>query len=483
MYSFGSLFSGRTAPAARQPVNHTPVPGKPFDREASLADLLPDGCRVLITPKLAARILTEARCQYHVPPATTTVNRFDNEIKAGFREYPKDKPLWFALLDGKPTLLNGWARLLAVVVAGVPVHFWIRVTKVGSQDEIRALATSRSMPRLTSVAPASEPQVTRPATPAPITETRPEVTPLDQILQDGRRVLITPALAARLEEECLYERERELREDRLNLHLGDIAAGRFTQGSVMSFGLLDRKLIRVDGRHRTHAVIRSGKAQTFLIAIYPVTSKDELAQLYAIFDTPGSVRDPIDAAGHLLAKGKLTKREVRVLLRAVPFIQAGFRLPELPKSTKMAQSPVARNDAANACYTPAVAYFSHIESAPRAIKETLHRQAIAAFGIYTFQHQSRKATEFWGPVATLADEDKGMARTDPRRALYKRLQASEESMPMQLHIVAAAWNAFFEGRKLREIRVRGDNPFRIAGTPIIDVQLEEQHDAAADDSN
>jgi len=54
---------------------------------------------------------------------------------------------------------------------------------------------------------------------------------------------------------------------------------------------------------------------------------------------------------------------------------------------------------------------------------------------------------------------------------------------MQLQIVAAAWNAFFEGRKLREIRVRGDNPFRIAGTPILDVQLEEERDATPDDSN
>jgi len=43
-----------------------------------------------------------------------------------------------------------------------------------------------------------------------------------------------------------------------------------------------------------------------------------------------------------------------------------------------------------------------------------------------------------------------------------------------MHAVAAAWNAFFAGRKLKELRVRVDKPFRIAGTPVLVERLDEE---------
>ncbi|HUA59378.1 MAG TPA: hypothetical protein VML19_11530, partial [Verrucomicrobiae bacterium] len=325
-----------------------------------------------------------------------------------------------------------------------------------------------------AVAPAGAP----PMLPVAMPQSLPFDAPLTEILRHGCDVLITPELAERIERECIYARERDIDPDRLKMHVSDINAGRFRQGTVLSFGLLKGKLIRVDGRTRGKAVIDTGKPQIFHITIHPVANEAELADLHSIFDPPGSARSPIDAAGHLVAAGKLTKGEVKVLLRAAPYIDAEFRLSEMPASAKMAQSPTARNQTAQACYPPAVQYFSRARRAPRAIKEMLYRQAIAAFAIYTFRHLPQKAAEFWGAIATLADEDKGLPSTDPRRALYKRLQSRDESTPIQLLIVAKAWNAFFEGRKLREIRVKSGEPFRIAGTVIVDVTLEGAEDAA-----
>ena len=51
---------------------------------------------------------------------------------------------------------------------------------------------------------------------------------------------------------------------------------------------------------------------------------------------------------------------------------------------------------------------------------------------------------------------------------------SARSVVFQMHAVAAAWNAYFEGRKLKEVRVRWDKPFRIAGTPVMVERLEQE---------
>jgi len=79
--------------------------------------------------------------------------------------------------------------------------------------------------------------------------------------------------------------------------------------------------------------------------------------------------------------------------------------------------------------------------------------------------QPEKAEEFWKGLAM----DDGLARNDPRKALLEKLRSQEgsHSIPVQLHAVASGWNAFYHGRKLKEIRVCPDKPFSIDGTTIV----------------
>jgi hypothetical protein len=475
--SIADLFASQAAAAVKLP--GLPSPAGPTD----LNQILRHRSVVEVTPALAERILRECRCEYQVPPRKWHVDFLAAKIKDG---QLWTRPLSFALVEGRLILINGWDRLAAVSRSGIAVRFPVRVTSVGSQEELRSLAFSPAASRL---APEAEKRITpppaqqhpavlvAPGQPAPAVAPVKDA-PLDQFLKDGTRVFVTPELARRINAECRYEHERPLREDRLAQHIRDMAADRFFQGSLLAFGSLNGKLIRVDGQHRTEAVIESGKGQSFLIAVHPVENEKELAQLYSIFDAASSVRTPVESASWLLPKTGLSKRELAVLFRTVPFLQAGFHLPQSRQAAKMMQSSAERNAIALRWSPFAKRYFELIAPVPRAVKDALHCQSVAAVALMTLKFHTQHAAQFWGPIARLAEEDMGLDRNDPRRALYKRLQVREKSIPMQLHVAAAAWNAFHEGRRMKEIRVNPDRPFTIAGTPIVEVHLEGDDDAA-----
>jgi hypothetical protein len=106
-----------------------------------LPQILRQGCDVEISPALAERILNERRCEYHLPPARRNVEILVGEIRTGrLRLCQQGAHLWFALQCERLVLLKGWARLAAVVGSRMAVRFWIGVTRVGSQDQLRALA-------------------------------------------------------------------------------------------------------------------------------------------------------------------------------------------------------------------------------------------------------------------------------------------------------------------------------------------------------
>lgn len=299
--SIADLFASRAAAAAKFP--GLPPPAGPTD----LNQILRHRSVVEVTPAMAERILRECRCEYQVPPRKWHVDFLATKIKDG---QLWTRPLSFALVEGRLILINGWDRLAAVSRSGIAVRFPIRVMPVGSQEELRGLAFSPAASRL---APEAEKRITpppaqqhpavlvAPGQPAPAVAPVKDA-PLGQLLKDGTRVFLTPELARRINAECRYEHERPLREDRLAQHVRDMAADRFFQGSLLAFGSLNGKLIRVDGQHRTEAVIESGKGQSFLIAVHPVENEKELAQLYSIFDAASSVRTPVESASWLLPK-------------------------------------------------------------------------------------------------------------------------------------------------------------------------------------
>jgi hypothetical protein len=440
--------------------------------------MLRHGREVEITPALAQRILNECRCDYDTEPPRWHVDFLAGKIR--------DRRLWsrplsFALLKDRLILVNGSSRLAAVIRSGIAVRFPIRVSPVGSQEDVRSLALSalgsrpapntESRPTLACAEGRAPSAAAAGLHPAPAVNGKPPADlPLTDILVHGREVCISPTLADRIERECRYEYERPLKQWRLGFLVSEIERGGFEQGRQISFALLNGKLIRVNGQHRLNAVATTGKAQIFMIEVKPVASASELAALYATYDNES--RTLSETAGPLARKGDLGKEEVATLLRSVQFIYSGFRKPDEKQAATM-RSHVMRNSVAEIWYPYAERYFALTEQAPgKDGKAALRRQSVAAVALYTLKFQPEKAAEFWQGLAM----DDGLRRTDPRKSLLEKLRSGDcaRSIAFQMHAVAAAWNAFFENRKMKEVRVRLDKPFRIAGTPVSIERLEEE---------
>jgi hypothetical protein len=445
-----------------------------------LPQILRDGRKVEITSALARRILNECRSEYQIDPGKRRVEFLAGKIKNGDLW---DRRLSFALLDGRLILVNGADRLTAVSRSGVAVRFLVRVVPVGSREEVRALVFSPgisrpepkaetpigpAMPQPHASGPATQPQ---PASAAPAVNGRSTSdVPLTQMLVHGREMRITPELADRIEKECRYKYERPVKQWRVDFLAAEIERGGFEQGRQISFALFNGKLIRVNGQHRLRAVATTGSAQTFMVEVKQVANDHELAALYATYDSES--RTLLETAGPLMKKGDLGKEQVATLLRSVQFIYTGFRKPDERQAATM-RSHVMRNSVAEIWYSYAERYFALTEQAPgKDGKAALRRQSVAAVALYTLRYQPEKAAEFWQGLAM----DDGLRRTDPRKSLLEKLRSGDgaRSITFQMHAVAAAWNAFFAGRKLKEVRVSLEKPFRIAGTPVLVDRLDEE---------
>lgn len=464
--STGNLFASEAAIAAK-------VPGLPLPPGSTdLHRVLRHGSIVEITPALAERIVHECRCEFHLPPASSKVETLKGEIKSGSLQRSRQS-LQFARLGGSLVLVAGWARLAAVIGSGIAVRFRIGVTPVDNRDELRALAFAAPLrpPKATEtrIPPPREELRANAVPAAPSAEPGSDEMPLADLLVHGRELRITPALAERIEKECRYDYERPLKKWRVDFLVAEIERGGFEQGRQISFALLGGKLIRVNGQHRLKAVAEAGEAQTFMVEVKPVANEHELAALYATYDSES--RTLPETAGPLIKKGDLGKEEVATLLRAVQFIYTGFRKADEKQAATM-RSHVMRNQVAALWYSYAERYFSLTEQAPGNGKAALRRQSVAAVALYTLKFQPEKAAEFWQGLAM----DDGLRRTDPRKSLLEKLRSGDgaRSVVFQMHAVAAAWNAFFAGRKLKELRVRVDKPFRIAGTPVLVERLDEE---------
>jgi hypothetical protein len=465
--STANLSASQAAAAAKSP--GLPSPAGPTD----LNQILRHGSVVEITPALAERIVKECRCEFHLPPASWKVETLTGEIKAGVLQRSRQS-LLFARLGRVLVLVAGWARLAAVMRSGIAVPFLIGVTPVDNREELRAVALDVPLrpPKAaeTRISPAPEEHRTTAVPTVPSAEPESDEATLAQILVHGREVRITPALAERIEMECRYEFERPLKKWRVDFLVAEIERGGFEQGRQISFALLNGRLIRVNGQHGLKAVATTGEAQTFMIEVKPVASESELAALYATYDNES--RTLAETAGPLVSKGDLGKEEVATLLRSVQFIYTGFRKPD-EKQAAIMRSHVMRNSVAEIWYPYAERYFALTEQAPgKDGKAALRRQSVAAVALYTLRFQPEKAAEFWQGLAM----DDGLRRTDPRKSLLEKLRSGDgaRSIVFQMHAVAAAWNAFFGGRKLKEVRVRLDKPFRIAGTPVLIDRLDEE---------
>lgn len=288
---------------------------------------------------------------------------------------------------------------------------------------------------------------------------------VSDFLEEGV-INLSPLQMNRILQECAYEHQRPISERHMLVLADLMARGQWQAKSQIDFAVLNGQFILINGYHRAYAQVRSGKTIQWSVAFHKAKSAADLRTLYFAFDTNIRIRGAreILRASEFADVHGLPKEMADTLYRAVPFIASGFATN--PKDKKfLVEKSVDRRLALAAEYAkPAARYAACLEGIAAHRKAKFRGGAIAAVAIITFKYQNETAWRFWTGVAN----NDGLKRGDPRSALITdmltrkvRAGTADSFAPAMI-----AWNAFFEEREIKLIKVLDSFKPCIEGTPF-----------------
>lgn len=302
------------------------------------------------------------------------------------------------------------------------------------------------------------------APPPKLTLHCPKALPIEHVVSEGR-LFITPALAAQLLASANYERQRPVKAPHVAFLADEMRRGSFLSGTQIAFARLGEKLVLVNGQHRLNAQVQADEGVEYQVLIHDVGSADAVHALYYRHDRGGRARTEAEvlASVGVAEQYGLAKTLARSVFQAQPLISNRFlRLT-------YADDPTLRNDdlrleACKPWWPIAAQYQAMIADAPHTVAKRLTSSQALAVALVTIKHQPEKAAAFWTGLA----KDDGLRRNDPRKALLIDFGNREWGRKSSDGCVATslAWNAFFSGRPLSQIKIVNGAGVRILGTPF-----------------
>lgn len=285
------------------------------------------------------------------------------------------------------------------------------------------------------------------------------------------RVVVSPGIAKRIVDEAKYPGQRPITPGRLYDNKRAIQDGLWNPYHAIHFALLnDGCLWLVNGQTRLTAIAECGQALEVSVVIQPVADEHEARALYLQFDQTTGVRTPnqlLNAAGVCEEYG-LTSVLARSMLGAVALINNGLVMPAGSDTSE--RTLVSRNISNRLAWLGEWAQEGHlyaddlVEASP-ALRKTMYRAATVAVALLTYRHQKAKAHEFWKAVATGAQ----LRRNDPRLVLHTDLgnrRFTTLAVQGAVQQSAVAWNAFFNNREMRILKILDNWNVHLAGTHI-----------------
>lgn len=268
-----------------------------------------------------------------------------------------------------------------------------------------------------------------------------------------------------------YRFQRPIRNQHVSYLASEIEKGRFVNGTMVHFAKLNGHCHLVNGQHTLSAIVQSGKSQLLAVKTTSVSDEKQIAELYFREDNHLSrqISDAFRALNMEESTG-LTLTQQQWVGSAIYLIKEGFIRKGGSKQR------VSRDELANgvAKLAPqARDYFQGIAGCRDPIQRALTRQATVAVALTTFLYCNDTAKKFWRQVA-LCD---GLRIGDPRKTLFEFLVevgssgggvTNKRSANAAYHCraIASAWNACFEGRSLKIIKVIDEGlPIKLLGTP------------------
>lgn len=278
---------------------------------------------------------------------------------------------------------------------------------------------------------------------------------------------VTPEMATKLLSSCQYEHQRKLRPKLVARYARDMQAGNWMPGGVIELCEHKDDLYLINGQHRLHAVVESGKDQCFLMKTDRVFTLKDVAHRYYTIDT-GGMRSFHELVNSLELKDKtgMSAATINRVRAAARFIAGGFDDAD-PEFYRAILSPDEGLRLVQYWEEPAIEFYDTISGRNQALYNRMKNAAVLSVALVTFKYQCSFARKFWGNVA----ENDGLKVGQPERACVEFLYEntlSKKGMNVYARRVANCWSAFFENRVISRTQVKDpDSNINIAGTPFL----------------
>jgi hypothetical protein len=268
--------------------------------------------------------------------------------------------------------------------------------------------------------------------------------------------------------ECSYELQRTIDLKHVTILAEYMRRGLWRPKDQLAFARLNGKLILINGYHRANAQIASGKNVEWSIAIHDCTTTEQVRALYHRFDTnlrKRSDQSILKGVGFSEEFG-LAPLAASCLYKAVPIIANGLSVRAAGADSDIFTRSIVddRLKLAKEYVRAASAFEFLMKPAPRWLKKKVQNGGIYAVAMVTMRLQPTEASEFWGGIA----ENDGLRRGDPRMAFLNDLadrNLHTGTVAQSVVVPALAWNAHWDQRDLKVIKVHPGRKTKLQGTP------------------
>lgn len=287
----------------------------------------------------------------------------------------------------------------------------------------------------------------------------------------GGVVTLTPAGAQAILDHLNFPGQRAINPSRVYGHRYAIIEGNWLEGHAITLTEMpDGRIWLVDGQHRLTAIAEGGVNVAITVRIVESENEREARNFYAGFDQATSVRTNAQVIEAVQAHegAGVSKAMAEAVLNASTLLANSLEPLTGAASIKKNQElflPATRLRAILDWSEEAQQYEQIIKKAKRTLRTKLLQAGPTAVALYTLRHQPAKAHDFWRGLA----ENDGLRSNDPRAALYADLltrNLGSGSIRQRVQQSAMAWNAFFRGRTLQQIKCVQGGLITLLGTPL-----------------
>lgn len=279
---------------------------------------------------------------------------------------------------------------------------------------------------------------------------------------------ISAPRARQITQDLNWSRQRALNERWVEILRMAILKRELTFLSLVYAEFPSGRQVLIDGQHRLAAL---GRIEGFIlpaqVTVHRVNDEDEVGALYLTYDR-SRTRTPevgLRALG-IFDETKTPEQFVRRMASGALIVNSGFnRSGRLRGDSLIERSRIVES------WLPEIGrYHDTLSAASRETTHKLVRAAVGAVALATLREQPDQAEAFWSRVAS----QEMLTNDDPRYVLMQWLRGNvsaqsrgRQGMPEITYClyVAGAWNAFFEDRRLKILKVSDPSaPVRLSGT-------------------